>query len=149
MKHLLLFAITIIALGTMTQAVQAERPYNVRDLRGTYVFNLMEIRQEPGSPIDYCDHHGTATFDGAGNGTSAETRKCSATGNVTERGRFTYTVSASGEVLITEVPDPPTSTRPLPTRAQIVEKGRMLLIDGTTREPNIYVQHGVAVRTGR
>jgi len=141
MKRLIIIGAVVFTAGCAThQEHWGKKAYSVKDLKGEYYYNLAEVRQESGSPIDYCDQHGIATFDGAGNGTSKGTRKCSASGNVTETGNFTYTVSSDGVVLITNVGEP------LPTRGQIVNNRRMILIDGTTREPFIFIQHGVAAK---
>ncbi len=109
-------------------------------VRGSYTSNLVQINKED-EGIDYCDAYGTVTFhrDGTGNGT--ETRKCTLSGSTTEDiGPFTYTVESDGTVLITEVGYPD------PTHAKIVDRGRMLLIDGTTRSPKVWIMHGVAVK---
>ena len=133
-------AVGAVGLGLAATALptQPDATWDVRDLDGTYYYTLCEVRGDV-VPLDYCDEYGTITFDGEGNAVATGTRKCSTTGPATQTNYFTYTVSPSGEVLITEV------GFPLPTRGQIVDKGRMILVDGTTREPFIYIQHGVAV----
>jgi hypothetical protein len=143
MKTFLLFGATALLLTSFSLPVQADKAYSEKDLDGVYVYNLVEIRHDESDPtiIDYCDQYGTVTFNGDGTGSNTGTRKCSATGNFyDETSAFTYTVTAEGVVEITEV------NQPYPTRVQLVDKGRMGLIDSTTREePHIFVQHGVAV----
>jgi hypothetical protein len=142
MKTFLLFGAAALLLTTFSVPVQADKTYSEKDLDGVYVYNLVEIRQEgPTFEIDYCDGYGTVTFNGDGTGSNTGTRKCSVTGYFeNETSDFTYEVSPDGVLLITEV------GQTSPTRVQLVDKGRMGLIDSTTRdETYIYVQHGVAV----
>lgn len=118
--------------------------YTVRDLSGTYRYNLIELRTVETAPeIDYCDEYGTAVADGAGHLVASGTRKCSVTGSATDSHDHTYTVAPDGTVLVTEVGASES------TRGQIVDGGKILLIDGTTRGPGILVMHGVAVREHR
>ena len=132
-----IFGILLIAHG---QSADAGKTYNNAGLKGEYYYNLVQIRRDETPDVDYCDEYGTITFDGAGSATGTGTRKCSVTGSATESGDFTYSVNPDGSVLITEVGFTD------PTRGQLVDKGRMILIDGTTRDPLIYVMHGVAVK---
>jgi len=125
----------------------AGRDYDVSDLRGAYTFNLVQIRNDDSPPgaVNFCDEQGTVTFNGDGTATGISTRKCSHTGLVTDdAGEFTYTVDRDGTVLIYE-----TSVRPAdPVRAKMVDRGRMLLLDGTSilDNPGNFVFHGVAVK---
>ena len=142
MKTFLLLGATALLLTTFSIPVQAAKGYSEKDLDGVYVYNLVEIRADETNPaiIDYCDQYGTVTFNGDGTGTNTGTRKCSYSGNFTETTNFTYTITADGVAEITQAGEP------YPTRVQFVDKGRMGLIDSSTRlEPHIYVQHGVAV----
>ena len=142
MKTFLLFGATALLLTTFSLPAQADKAYTEKDLDGVYVYNLVEIRADETNPaiIDYCDQYGTVTFNGDGTGTNTGTRKCSYSGNFTETTNFTYTVSPDGVLLITQAGEP------YPARVQLVDKGRMGLIDSSTRlEPWIFVQHGVAV----
>lgn len=143
MKTFLLICASALLLTTFSLPVQADKTYKLKDLDGVYVYNLVEIRADESDPtfIDYCDQYGTVIFNGDGTGINTGTRKCkSATGLITETTNFTYTVTTDGVVEITQ------EFEPYPTRVQMVDKGRMGLIDSTTRlEPHIFVQHGVAV----
>ena len=141
MKTFLFIGAAALLLTTFSLPVQADKAYSEKDLDGVYVYNLVEIRaDETTGAIDYCDQYGTVTFNGDGTGSNVGTRKCSYSGPATEISDFTYTVSPDGELLITQVGEP------YPTRVQLVDKGRMGLIDSSTRlEPHIYVQHGIAV----
>ncbi len=141
MKTFMLFGAAALLLTTFSLPVLADKAYSEKDLDGVYVYNLVEIRaDETTGAIDYCDQYGTVTFNGDGTGTNTGTRKCSYSGNFTETTDFTYTVSPDGVLLVTQVGEP------YPARIQLVDKGRMGLIDSSTRlEPHIFVQHGVAV----
>ncbi len=130
-----------LALSVLALSGCAGGPYSTSSLRGEYHYNLVQLRIDETAPnVDYCDEHGTITFDGAGGGVGNGTRKCSLTGNATEAGSFTYTVDADGVALITEVGETEA------TRGQLVKRGRIILIDGTTRSPGILIMHGVAAK---
>lgn len=143
-----------LALGAVWTALPgpalAGGGYSARDLSGEYIFNLAEVRTEfdysSGVPVpvtDYCDHSGTLNFDGVGVMTVTETRRCSFTGTVADSATLNYTVDPSGGVLITDPLDP----TPDPVHAEIVNRGRSLLIDGTTRtNPNVLMFHGTAMQ---
>jgi hypothetical protein len=151
MKRLLL---TLVAFAGLTAGLliaahnpaEAGRTYDLRDLRGTYYFVVTEIRFEhlPGIPdpvMDYCTGYGTITFDGAGGAAiSSGTRRCSATGTVTDSGNFTYTVNSDGSFLLTEVGFAD------PSHGQILDNGNMILVDGTLRNPDILLWQGVGVK---
>jgi hypothetical protein len=129
------------ALSIVALAGCAGGPYSTSSLRGEYHYNLVQLRIGETTPnIDYCDEHGTITFDGAGGGTGTGTRKCSISGTATGSRDFTYTVNADGEALITEVGETEA------TRGQLVKRGRIILIDGTTRSFDTLIMHGVAVK---
>ena len=124
--------------------------FSASDLSGEYVFNLVEIRTEydysSGAPVavtDYCDHSGILNFDGVGIMTVNETRRCSFIGTATDINSLNYTVTADGNVSITDPADPV----PDPVHGRIVNRGKGMLIDGTTRtNPNVLMFHGEAIQ---
>ncbi len=119
----------------------AGRTYSDSSLRADYHYSMVQLRLDETAPnIDYCDEHGTITFDGAGSATGTGTRKCSITGLATETGTFTYSVDPDGSFLITE------SGASESTHGQIVHGDKILLIDGSTRPPDILIMHGIAVK---
>jgi len=133
-KQLLLGAILITSINTFAFA---DPLFTNGSLRGEYLITLIEIRQEPAG-IDYCDITARAKFDGSGNVTINDTRKCSLTGTVSSSGGLFYDVKPSGEFIIFEaVPGDATHGR-------IAHSGRTILLDGTTRtNPDVLVQNGV------
>jgi hypothetical protein len=134
-----LAALTV--LGAIMLAGCAGGSYSAASLRGEYHYNLVQLRIDETAPnVDYCDEFGTITFDGTGGAEGVGERKCSVTGHATESGRFTYTVSPNGAVLMTE------AGATEATHGQIVKRGKMVLIDGTTRTSGILVMHGVAAK---
>ncbi len=127
-----LAAATVAALALLvTLAASADKPFGLQSLTGTYHFAAVQIRQGslPGDPPMYCDEYGRLAFDGAGSAalvTDSGYGVCSNgenpfPGAVT----FSYTVSASGSVVLTDESDDTT------THCQIVDKGALLLCDGT------------------
>ena len=155
MKRMLLFLVMSFGFG-LTGLLASHTPavagggFSNRDLSGEYVFNLAEIRIEydfsSGAPIpvtDYCDVAGTLRFDGLGAMTVDGTRRCSFTGTFVDASALTYTVNPDGSFLVTDPADPV----PDPVHGQIVNRGKSLLIDGTTRiNPNVLMFHGVAMQ---
>ncbi len=116
-------------------------PYNVSNLNGNYYYKLVEVRNDETAPdIDFCEEYGNAHFDGAGTVEISGTRKCSISGSADESSTQTYSVSPDGTVLVNE------TGSSNPTRGKLLEGGRMLLIDGTTREPGILIMHGIGIK---
>lgn len=133
----LVFVAGLAMLALSRQEAQGMR-FSDASLRGTYHFNLVEIRAL-GAGVDYCDSFGTLTFDGAGNAVGSSTRNCSSTGSATSSGPFTYLVMPSGDFGLTEVGSVEV------THGQILQNRKLLLIDGTTRT-DLFVQNGVMAR---
>ncbi len=136
-----------IVAGTLGLGAPAFAACDNRDLRGEYLFTLVDARFEypPGSTmlvLDFCDQQGTAVFDSAGGMTVTTTRRCGITGTVTESNALTYTVNPDCSFTVQDPRDPPD-----PVHGQIVDHGRMLLLDGTTRtDANKRLFHGVAAK---
>ena len=130
--------------GPMT--VVAGGTFDARDLDGTYYYVTTQVREEtlPGDTdpsVVYCSGYGTLTFDGVGNANGMGTDRCSLLGLSTEALNFTYVVDPDGSVIVTN-----TNNQMDTTHCQIVNKGRMLMCDGT--EDNLYSLsfHAVGVR---
>jgi len=92
--------VTLVGLGLFARPTAAFAPYTVHSLNGTYVGGVVEIRQDtPADPVEYCDEHGTFTFDGSGNGTVDNTRRCTIAGGAPvifhDVETLTYTVSST------------------------------------------------------
>ena len=101
-NRMLIPAVFVLVAGTLltvlARPAAAARGYTVRSLDGTYVGGLVEVRLPSlaTDPLEYCDMAGTIVFDGAGNGTSDITRRCSLSGEVTDGLSLTYSVSPDG-----------------------------------------------------
>jgi hypothetical protein len=103
------------------------------DLKGEYLFTVLDISfyMPPGSTtsvVNHCVVAGTVAFDGAGNMALSATTRCSRSGVSTIGGNQYYSVNPDGSFLISE-----SSDMSDPVHGQIVDKGRTLLLDGTTR----------------
>jgi hypothetical protein len=96
------FVATFGVVGVVGLPAASAGPFSVRSLNGTYIVSTIEIRQDdPAGPVEYCDQHGKFTFDGGGNGTVDNTRRCSVAGTgVTtvdhDVETLTYAVSPDG-----------------------------------------------------
>ncbi len=140
-----LVALFIVGLGMfllMGDRMSAEaRAYSNRTLRGDYKFHIVEVQLVAPGIFDFCEEQGTVTFDGRGNATIASTRRCSNPPVVEPViGALTYTVFSDGQVEFDDVGGPPGTT----THGWIVDNGRTVLVDGTTRDTpgDVLVTHG-------
>ena len=140
-------ALTLVAPA----AAVAGSGFSASDLSGEYVFHLTEIRTEydysSGVPVavtDYCDQAGTLNFDGVSTMIVSETRRCSFTGTFpATTATLNYSVAPDGSVSITDPAEP----IPDPVHGQIVNRGKGILVDGTTRtNPNVLIFHGEAIK---
>lgn len=106
--------------------------YDAGSLSGTYAFTMIEIAVTSDVPslTIYCNGYGRIVFDGAGSAelTSGFGTCSNGDNNIHVPSYFTYTVSADGEVLLT---DEDAST----THCQLADKGAMLLCDGSNGPP--------------
>ena len=105
-----------------------------RDLRGEYVFAGFELHRPPsgvGAP-EHCVFAGTVNFDGLGRAAMIVTQRCVVGNNPaivqTRDIQQYYSVDPDGSFRISEQPDLLD-----PVHGQIVDHGRSLLLDGTTR----------------
>lgn len=115
--------------------------FSNRDLSEVYVYNLIGIFGLPPNPTDFCEHAGTMSFDGVGAVTIDAVIRCG--GSVLSPPPITlnYSVNADGSFSII------TPASIIYAHGQIVDHGRSLLLDGTTRtHPEVVVFHGVAMQ---
>ena len=135
------FGIYATILIVSSISVQAVSTFDERDLDGTYYFVTTEIRDEGSGIIEHCSGNGTVTFDGAGGAIITEVKRCEGLTESFDPFDVTYTVSPEGEVLLREV------DLSGPTHCQILNKGRILLCDGSTRDiPPIVSLTGILVK---
>jgi hypothetical protein len=143
-RSLLVGALTVAGLASAPAT--AAPGFGNEDLKGEYLFTVLDVgrRQLPSGAfvINHCVVAGTATFDGIDRMTISGTQRCSQTGTETIGGTQFYTVNADGSFLISESADMSD-----PVHGQIVDKGRSLLLDGTTRTlPEALSWSGVAMK---
>jgi hypothetical protein len=119
------------------------------DLKGEYLFTVVEVRRDmlPGTTTlvtQYCVTAGTAIFDGVETMTGTGTQRCSVTGTGTVGDKpLYYAVNPDGSFLMSESPTGMTD----PIHGQIVEHGRTLMIDGTTRTlPDLFSFSGIMMK---
>lgn len=130
-----LLAVAALALAlSVAPAMRADPPLGLRSLSGTFHYTVVSIRQEtlPVAATIYCNEYGQIAFDGAGGGRTVAGSGygvCSDGENPFEPQTFTYTVEASGSVELTDA-DP--GDEPYTTHCQLLERGTLLLCDGTS-----------------
>ena len=149
---------TLIVLAVVTALVlaapAAAKTYKNKDLKGTYRFTVAEIRVD-GPDLQYCDSYGTMAFDGKGGAVSVTPiRKCilhpSGTPQVDfdEEGFFDYEVMPNGEFVLYELDDLG-NRNGYDTHGRIVQKGNLLIVDGTQSwpgHPEFLLTHAVAAK---
>lgn len=146
----MILALAIAGLGILAikgdRASAAGRTYTDKMLSGEYKFHIFEVRLTETGEFDFCDETGTAIFDGMGNATAVSTRRCSLPPRVEDdTGELTYVVFPDGQVEFTDVDAPVGAT----SHGWIVDKGRIVLVDGTTREPpgvDVIATHGMGAK---
>jgi hypothetical protein len=136
-----------LAAALVAAPATAAPTFGNDDLKGEFLFTVLEVRREilPGGTtpvIEHCVIAGTAVFDGAGTMTLSGTQRCSVTGTGGLSGTQYYAVNPDGSFLISESTDMTD-----PVHGQLVEHGRTLLLDGTTRTlPEILSWSGIGMR---
>lgn len=137
--------VLMVGLGVFTRTTSAFAPYSTHSLNGTYVGGVVEIRQDdPLGPVQYCDEHGTFTFDGLGDGTVDNIRRCTdAGGGVPDVAHdvltLTYTVSSTGIVELS-------FSSGDGGIAQLADNGKIAFVSTAlapaSEDPHIFVRHG-------
>lgn len=119
---------------------EAVKIYDESDLDGTYFVTVMRNSIDAGV-IVHCNAYATATFNGLGYMTADYAERCEGevdgSGNpVVETGTsyHLYDVAATGDVIISECPDINCTTSTVSMHCKILNKGGMLLCDGTNRK---------------
>ena len=131
--HRLALVGCLAATGLAAVPAAAGPGFDNADLKGEYLFTVLDTHRflPPGASnfvLNFCVVAGTAAFDGAGSVVLSATQRCSFTGAATFTVTQFYAVNADGSFLISE-----SSGMSDPVHGQIVDKGRSLLLDGTTR----------------
>ena len=134
-----MIALAVVVLFA-AQALQA-KTYKDKDLKGTYQFIVSEVRIQ-GADLEYCSQYGSADFDGHG---AAEIltvmRRCTLYPDgaidvdMDELDAFHYEVYPNGELLLIELDDMGAETDYV-THGRILQKGKLLLFDGTASFPH-------------
>lgn len=154
MKRLLLTLIAlslsagILLYGLPVQAADCDTIYDNGCLNGTYYFVTTEVRDGDTAPgIEHCSTYGTIIFDGTNKAKSTETYRChddSAATPVEEGNRntkFHYNVSPDGSFTMTTQPGGET------THCQILNRGSLVLCDGTAGGPSGPLRSFLAIAT--
>jgi len=125
----------------VAQTPLAAKVYGEKDLKGIYHYIVSEIRVKA-PDVEYCTQHGSIDFDGSGFAElTTSVRKCTlhpagtTEVDLDEVGEFHYQVFANGEVLLIELDDFGVETTYV-THGRILQKGKLLLFDGTASFPH-------------
>ena len=120
---------------------QAEKPFDEGALLGTYAFTEIHVRMASGVPV-HCSGYGTMTFFGDGEVYLDKYERCSDDGTVKHEAEdfiyemdvepFFFLMSASGAADVIQ--------------CQLLQKGTMIICDGTRRVPEELSLHAVAVK---
>ena len=121
--------VACLAIALASSGVRADRPFDERSLEGPYHFATAEIR-ETGAQLVFCNAYGIIEFDGAGGAeilAGVGYGTCSDGSNPVEPNTFLYQVFPDGSLTITEQG----TSNDYTTHCQIVDKGKLVLCDGT------------------
>ncbi len=136
------FAVAVAILLVVSRPAGGGPGFSNRDLSEVYAYTLVGIFETPPNPAVFCEHAGTMSFDGVGAVTIDAVVRCG--GSVISSPPFTlsYSVDPDGSFSMV-VP----SGSLIFAHGQIVDHGRSLLLDGTTRtDPAARAFNGVAMR---
>jgi len=150
----LVFALAVVAVAATlvltNSPAEARKPFDDGDLNGSYAWVNSEIslREEASVVVTYyCNAFGTIEFFGDGTALNDSTNRCTYEGNpdvpvpfVIHDRLFLYSMEPDGSFLLWE--DGGSGA----THCRLVDKGAMILCDGTASEPDILSMSAVAVR---
>jgi len=114
-----------------------------RDLKGEYLCTIIEVHQLINSPVEHCNLALTGNFNGAGRVDASGMMRCSGSfGTGVLSGSLNYSVNPDGSFLMSDLPNMAN-----PSHGQIVDHGRTLLLDGSTKtNPEILSWSGICMR---
>ena len=151
MKRLvvLVVAVSVAAAVLLTNSpAEAKKPLDNGDLTGTYAWVNSEIRLDGGTAPVYCNAFGTIEFFGDGTASNDSTNRCTSAEDtdppdifVIDGRAFLYDVEPDGNFLLWEE-----GSSGSPTHCRLVDKGAMILCDGTASQPEILSMTAVAVK---
>ena len=135
-----------LAAALVSAPLLAAPTFGNDDLKGEYLFVVVEVHTvtiPPAGPRpEHCVIAGSAVFDGAGRATLNATQRCNLSGSGEMSGTQFYSVKPDGSFLMSE-----SAGMADPVHGQMVDHGRTLLLDGTTRTlSEIIGWWGTAVR---
>ena len=137
-------ALTLLSL--LPFGLQAKNTYSDSDVSGTYYFTNIEVRwipsyDSPNRMLNHCHVLGTAVSDGAGLVLTKSKNVCDITGTVEMDDTIHYQVNPDGQMTFYSEASGNT------THGQIIEAGRMILLDGSNNtNPSLILHYGTAVR---
>ena len=131
----------VIGLALFPRFAMADRPLGNHSLDGTYKGVAVEIRQDPGFPVEYCHIISTAVADGVGNITLDATRKCSLSGTFHDVETGTYSVTPDGVVVFA-------FGSPDGGKGIVGDNGAIIVIDNFSTDPTdpVLAFHGVSTK---
>lgn len=144
-------ALAAAVLGLLALQPAGAKSFKTKDLSGNYHYTVSEVRIE-GAEIEYCDSFGTIFYDGAGYAeVLAGSRRCTLypSGTVTDDpeagGEFSYEVFSNGEFVMTELDEFGNPTVYV-THGRLLQRGQVILVDGTLRHSEVLSMHAVAAK---
>jgi hypothetical protein len=137
-------AICAVALAIVLWSLPAaaDKPFDETALTGTYAFTTIQVREgePPAEPkIVQCSGYGTITFFGDGTASMQGFERCA--GDLEAKpysGDMTYTTGPAPFFSIDE--------GPYSTHCQLLQRGEVMMCDGTQREPEMLAFHAVGFK---
>ncbi len=146
MKRLLMCAVSLaavalaVAVFLVNPPVEAKKGFDNGDLDGVYAWVNTEIRLEAGV-TEYCSGYGTIEFFGDGTASAESTHRCAAGVVSSDFRRHDYAVDPDGQFLLWEHDSPAYQTH-----CRLLDKGSMILCDGTASHPDELSMIAIAVK---
>jgi hypothetical protein len=146
----LAFVVVAATLVFTNSPAEAKKPFDNGDLDGSYAWVNTEISLRGDSPgvVTYCNAFGTIEFFGDGTASNDSTNRCTTAEHPEDLDLFTfydrpflYSMEPDGNFLLWE--DGGSGSQ---THCRLVDKGAMIICDGTSSQPDILSMSAVAVR---
>ena len=134
-----------VVIVLLAVPAQAEKPFDESSLLGTYAFTEIHTREGDISevPIAHCSGFGTITFEGNGQGWLLGSERCSDGPDNPPENDFPIFYDMGTEPFFYVRVTP---TDPNPTQCQLLQKGTIIICDGTMRDFDHYSFHLVGVK---
>lgn len=132
----------VVAVMICSAPASADKPFDESSIVGTFAFTTIQVRNGEGEepPVVFCSGYGTITFDGSEEADIQGAERCSGEVDATPYSHaYRYFVEDEPFFSIEE-PDG------FLTHCQVLDRGDVIMCDGTSREDAMLAFHAVGFR---